>query len=108
MDIIQPIGNTGVLFQTSDISWHGLPKPLQCPNNIYRQSAAIYYVSKPRDNATLRLKALFRPLPGQPITNGLLSLYNIRPIRLITNQDIYDNIGTDCESNNIGHGYWFN
>jgi len=104
---IPPTGNTAALFQTSDISWHGLPRPITCPPDRCRQSAAIYYISPPRENATLRLKASFRPLPTQPVTDGLLSLYNIRPSRRITELDIFEHMGADWETNPIGLGHWF-
>jgi hypothetical protein len=51
--------NTAILFKTSDISYHGLPEPIKCPDNKYRKSIAIYYVSKPRENIIERYIAEF-------------------------------------------------
>jgi hypothetical protein len=95
--------NKAVLFKTSDISWHGLPTPIKCPDDIGRKSIAIYYVSEPRQNATFRKKAQFRPLPYQPVNHKLQELYNIRVLRTIKEDElnsIYPNWKED------GNGYW--
>lgn len=83
-----PMPNTAVLFQTSDISYHGIPRPIECPENIGRQSLAIYYMSQPRENITHRYKAEFRPLPNQIITENMQRLYDIRKVRNITKKDL--------------------
>lgn len=41
------IGNV-LLFATSDISYHGHPDPLQCPEDVWRKSFAMYYYSANR------------------------------------------------------------
>ena len=98
-----PVYNRAVLFRTSDISYHGLPHPIKCPDNTGRKSLAIYYVSEQRENATKRYKAEYRPLPDQIINDQLKQLYEIRRTRLITKdelQKIYPNWEED------GNGYW--
>lgn len=94
--------NTAILFRTSDISYHGLPEPIKCPEGIYRKSIAIYYVSKPRENLIERYKAEFFPKPNQYVNEKLNKLYNIRKERLITEEDLkeYPNWEND------GNGYW--
>ena len=52
--------NTAILFKTSDILYHGLPEPIKCPDNKYRKSIAIYYVSKPRENLIERYTEIER------------------------------------------------
>jgi hypothetical protein len=42
--------NRAIIFQTNDISWHGLPKPILCPENIFRKSIAIYYIADSIEN----------------------------------------------------------
>ena len=37
--------NKTVIFSTTDISYHGHPDPLNCPDNIQRNSIALYYYS---------------------------------------------------------------
>ena len=43
-----PSFNTIALFSTTDFSYHGLPDPLQCPENMSRKSLALYYYSNGR------------------------------------------------------------
>ena len=57
--------NTALLFDTSQESWHGLPEPIMCPENITRNSLAVYYLSEPRENTVQRGKALFYPHKDQ-------------------------------------------
>lgn len=89
-ELIMPAWNTAVLFRTNNISYHGLPKPIQCPEGEYRKSLAIYYVSPPTDTALPRYKAEFFPLPDQPTCPKLQKLYDIRKHRLITSEDLRD------------------
>ena len=37
--------NRALIFQTNDISWHGLPDKIMCPENCFRKSLAYYYIS---------------------------------------------------------------
>lgn len=41
------IGNA-LLFETNDISYHGHPDPLQCPEDVFRKSIALYYYTPTR------------------------------------------------------------
>lgn len=85
---ILPSFNRAVLFQTSDLSYHGMPRPLRCPPDTGRRSLAIYYVSPPRQGVTHRPKASFRPLPGQVVPPGLQTLYDLRSSRRLTQADV--------------------
>lgn len=103
--ITAPHVNTAVLFRTSDISFHGLPKPIQCPETKYRKSIAVYYVSPvalASDPDNVRLKAEFFPLPGQPVCDQLRKLYNIRKNTLITQ----DHLSEWPNWRSCGDGYW--
>ena len=97
-----PMWNTGFLFKTSDISYHGLPEPIKCPDDVYRKSIAIYYVSKPRENLSERYKAEFFPKLNQPVNDNLKKLYEIRKTRLITDEDLKDYPNWEKD----GNGYW--
>jgi Rps23 Pro-64 3,4-dihydroxylase Tpa1-like proline 4-hydroxylase len=103
---VAPLFNRAVMFETGDASWHGMPAPLTCPEGVARKSIAAYYVSEPRPGATPRPKAFFRPLPGQPVPDGLRKLYAIRGRRTISPEDIealYPAWRTDVAH---GEGYW--
>lgn len=43
-----------LLFETNDISYHGHPDPLECPEGVFRKSIALYYYTPTRPAADLR------------------------------------------------------
>lgn len=43
---IAPRYGTIATFETSEISYHGHPDPLECPENVFRKSLALYYYEK--------------------------------------------------------------
>jgi len=99
---VSPKWNTAIIFKTSDLSYHGHPKPLECPEGVYRKSLAVYYVSDPRDVENPRYKAEFFPVPEQVVDPRLAKLYSIRKLRLIEPSDLED----WPNWKNEGNGYW--
>lgn len=75
---ITPKFNRAVIFDTSENSWHGLPEPLKCPDNIFRKSLAVYYLTKKRVNISERGKALFSPYGDQENDKDVLELIKMR------------------------------
>ena len=57
--------NRAVIFDTTQNSWHGLPKELKCPDGVVRKSLAAYYVQPAPIGADPRGKALFAPTKEQ-------------------------------------------
>lgn len=102
--VIAPAWNTAVLFRTNNISYHGLPRPIQCPEGEYRKSLAIYYVSDPTETAQPRYKAEFFPYPHQPVPPQLERLYQIRKYRVIQPADLLDWPTWRAEGRE--HGFW--
>tara|TARA_X000001036_G_scaffold367074_1_gene352104 strand:+ start:498 stop:1274 length:777 start_codon:yes stop_codon:yes gene_type:complete len=43
---VSPIHNRLLVFDTTDISFHGLPNPLSCPEDVSRKSVILYYYTK--------------------------------------------------------------
>ena len=43
---VEPLFNRLVLFDTHDKSWHGLPDPVNFPDNDPRRSIILYYYTK--------------------------------------------------------------
>lgn len=43
-----------LLFETNDLSYHGHPDPLQCPEGTFRKSIALYYYTPTRPAAGVR------------------------------------------------------
>ena len=70
--------NRAVLFDTASNSWHGLPTAIDCPENIYRKSLAIYYVSPPRAGIDTHDRALFAPHGDQANNPEILELIKRR------------------------------
>ncbi len=56
---ICPRGGTAVIFETTGTSWHGHPKPLDCPEGKTRRSLALYYYRK-ADALPERLTTVYR------------------------------------------------
>jgi len=83
--------NRAILFKTNDISWHGLPDKILCPENIFRKSLAYYYVSplnSQKFEEEYRKKAKFVKRPEDPYDKNIQKLYEIRPYRRITKEDM--------------------
>jgi len=75
---IEPKFNRAVLFDTTQNSWHGLPKPLKCPQGEYRKSMAVYYLCESPAKVSKRGKALFAPTPEQKGDKNILELIKKR------------------------------
>ena len=70
--------NRAVLFDTTQNSWHGLPKDLTCPEGVMRRSMAVYYVTEPEPNVNNRSRALFVPHGAQADDPEILELIKKR------------------------------
>jgi len=62
---IAPVFNRAILFDTTQNAWHGLPEPIMCPEEITRNSLAVYYLGDPGHKTENRGKALFAPFKDQ-------------------------------------------
>lgn len=62
---IQNIFRRAVIFDTTQNSWHGVSEKIKCPENVYRQSIAMYYLTKYESDVDQRKRALFAPLESQ-------------------------------------------
>lgn len=69
---ILPTFNRCVIFNTTDVSFHGHPEPLACPEGMTRKSLALYYYSNGRPDAEESQShgTLVQPRPGE-IIDGL-------------------------------------
>ena len=48
---IAPVLNRAVLFSTTDLAFHGHPRPLRTPSGVTRKSLALYYYTQDRPAA---------------------------------------------------------
>jgi hypothetical protein len=62
---VAPVFNRAILFDTTQNAWHGLPEPILCPEDITRNSLAVYYLGDPGPKTEDRGKALFAPYKDQ-------------------------------------------
>jgi Rps23 Pro-64 3,4-dihydroxylase Tpa1-like proline 4-hydroxylase len=53
IEMIAPVFNRLVIFETNEHSYHGHPKPLNTPKGITRKSVAVYYYTKERPAAEI-------------------------------------------------------
>jgi hypothetical protein len=91
--------NTAIIFKTTEESWHGLPEPIQCPQETYRQSLAYYYVSdlinRPdehkigNDGTGFRRKATFVQRPTDPSNEYMDELLALRSHRRLETDDLH-------------------
>lgn len=93
-----PKFNSAIVFKTDEITWHGLPEKIMCPENVFRKSFAYYYISPlisnsnenkiGNDGSGYRTKATFVKRPTDPEYPELNKLYEIRPHRRIEQEDM--------------------
>lgn len=86
---IEPRFNKAVIFDTTKNSWHGLPEPINCPDNQYRKSIALYYLITPSKNTDHRGKALFSPTKSQSGDDKVLELIKKRS-EVISASSVYE------------------
>lgn len=86
---VRPVFNRAVIFNTGDISYHGHPDPISCPDNISRKSLALYYLTTPRKDATHRFKARFVARP-QDSKDPEIEAFRIKRSGLDTAKDLYE------------------
>lgn len=83
--------NRAIIFKTNDISWHGMPDAIKCPENTYRSSLAYYYVSplcSMKAETEYRMKAAYTKRPQDPYDKNKSELFKIRSNRRITQEDL--------------------
>jgi len=88
---IFPEFNKVVIFQTNDVSWHGLPNKIDCPKDIQRRTLAYYWISDlctKKKSEHYRLKAKYVKRPQDVYDERIQKLYDIRKDRRITIEDM--------------------
>lgn len=62
---IAPLMNRAALFQTNEISYHGHPTPLACPEQRTRKSFALYYYTPWPPELVARIQTNYQLVPWQ-------------------------------------------
>jgi hypothetical protein len=68
---VPPLLNHAVVFNTTEISYHGYPDPIKPPPGVTRKSIALYYYTPETGQACAARSTNYRPRPG----DGLRSLW---------------------------------
>lgn len=76
--VIDCLFNRGVLFDTTQNSWHGLPDPIECAENRFRSSIAVYYMVPPAKAASAHDRAQFAPHNEQAMDPAVMDLIRMR------------------------------
>jgi hypothetical protein len=88
---IYPEFNKAVIFQTNDVSWHGLPEKIMCPEGTFRKTVAYYWISDlctKKKMEHYRYKAKYVKRPEDPYDDRLQKFYDIRKDRRIESNDM--------------------
>ena len=62
---VDTLFNRAIIFDTTQKSYHGLPTPLSCPDDCYRKSLAVYYLTDAPENCPTNSKAIYIPTKEQ-------------------------------------------
>jgi Rps23 Pro-64 3,4-dihydroxylase Tpa1-like proline 4-hydroxylase len=60
---VPPLLNEVLIFQTDEISYHGFPEPLSCPEGESRKSIALYYYTEETQTAVASRSTNYRARP---------------------------------------------
>lgn len=72
--------NRVVLFDASQNSWHGFSDKIVCPEDKYRKSIAMYYLTSPTEETPNRRRALYAPSEEQKTNIEVLELIRQRTL----------------------------
>ena len=78
--IIENKFNRVVLFDASVNSWHGFSDTIKCPEDKYRKSIAMYYLTEPAIDTPKRNRALYSPTQEQKANTEILNMIKQRTL----------------------------
>ena len=95
---VYPKRNRALAFVTTELSWHGVPEPIRCPDDVFRSTLNFYYISPIINQADIskhgsdekgfRRKAVFCQRPGDPFDERMNKLLKLRPHQRITQETL--------------------
>jgi Rps23 Pro-64 3,4-dihydroxylase Tpa1-like proline 4-hydroxylase len=72
---IPPLFNEALIFRTDEISYHGFPEPLRCPEGESRKSLALYYYTAESGPEVKTRSTNYRPRPEDgPLKSSMIWL----------------------------------
>jgi 2-oxoglutarate-Fe(II)-dependent oxygenase superfamily protein len=69
---VPPLLNDALIFETNDISYHGFPEPLRCPEGESRKSVALYYYTLDSDFHVRARSTNYRPRPQDGVLKSAM------------------------------------
>ena len=69
---LPPLLNHALIFNTSNISFHGFPEPLKCPQGNSRKSLAFYYYTEDREPKSHPRSTNYRARPGDGLRKSAM------------------------------------
>ena len=69
---IPPLFNEALIFRTDEISYHGFPDPLRCPESESRKSLALYYYTAESGPEVKTRSTNYRPRPGDGLSKSAM------------------------------------
>jgi hypothetical protein len=76
--MVDNVFNRAIIFDTTENSWHGLPKYIECPEGVVRKSIAAYFLIPAPGVTENRGKALFAPREDQKNDQAVIDLIKMR------------------------------
>lgn len=94
---IAPLFNRMAIFSTTDASYHGHPDRLACPEDVRRNSIALYYYSTDRPSGETKFgrseMTNYRERPGEEFESGkLMHAFEQARVRLPLLRKLVDNL----------------
>ncbi len=97
---VLPTFNRCVIFNTDEDSYHGLPEPIMCPEDMTRKSIALYYFTEEKEPIVVRHRSTnYRARPDDGINKlfiyldkQALSIYSWLKSKLGINDDFVSKI----------------
>lgn len=97
---VLPTFNRCVIFNTDEDSYHGLPEPIMCPEDMTRKSIALYYFTEEKEPIVVRRRSTnYRARPDDGINKlfiyldkQALSVYSWLKSKLGINDDFVSKI----------------
>ena len=72
---VPPLFNEALIFRTDEISYHGFPDSLRCPEGESRKSLALYYYTAELEHDVKARSTNYRPRPEDgPLKSGMIWL----------------------------------
>jgi Rps23 Pro-64 3,4-dihydroxylase Tpa1-like proline 4-hydroxylase len=68
---VSPVFNRCVIFNTDFDSYHGLPEPIECPDNMTRKSIALYYFTEEK-SMPKKVNTNYQPRPDETTGKKLM------------------------------------